>query len=88
MARIPLLDPDDENLDPAARQALLEWQANARQLSARTTGRTPNIIRAMANHPGLLATFRNFVYGPQARISPAQRELAYLTASVVNNCHY
>jgi alkylhydroperoxidase family enzyme len=46
----------------------------------------------MANHAGLLAGLMgglgSSVYGPGAHITPSQRELAYLTASVSNRCHY
>ena len=80
MARVPLPDPDDADLDPAVREALL-------QLSSSPHG-TPNVIRALANHPGLLRSPMQFLYGPDAHITPVQRELAYLTASAVNNCHY
>ena len=41
----------------------------------------------MANHPGLMRN-RQIVYSREAQITPVQRELAYLTASVVNSCHY
>jgi hypothetical protein len=80
VARLPLVNPDDPNLDPAVRTLLAEL------------GRQPygaaNVIRAMANHPGLMRNSAQFVYGPDAHITPDQRELAYLTASVVNSCHY
>jgi alkylhydroperoxidase family enzyme len=49
-----------------------------------------NVYRAVANHPRALQAFAamgGFVYGETA-ITAAQRELAYLTASAVNNCHY
>ena len=50
----------------------------------------PNVFRAIANHPGAaeaFATFGKALYF-NGCITPAQRELAYLTASVVNQCHY
>jgi alkylhydroperoxidase family enzyme len=80
VARIPLVDPEDPDLDPTVR----------RRLTA-TTGSligVPNVLRALANHPGLLGGFSHVVYGPDALITAAQRELAYLTASVTNSCHY
>jgi hypothetical protein len=80
VARIPLIDPDDPSFHPALRQELLKW-------SFGPSG-APNVIRAMANHPLLLRGLAHPVYGPEARITPAQRELAYLTASVANRCHY
>ena len=42
----------------------------------------------MANHPGILRDGAQVAYRPGSLISAADRELAYLTASVVNNCHY
>ena len=53
-------------------------------------GDLPNVYRAIANHPGALdafSAFGKFVYS-EASLTPAQRELAYLTASVTNSCHY
>jgi alkylhydroperoxidase family enzyme len=87
VARIPLIDPEDSGADPTARRALREW---IELTSGTTTGRSaaPNVIRAMANHPDLLFNLRSQAYGPHARITPTQRELAYLTASVANSCHY
>ena len=44
----------------------------------------------MANHPDAFAgllTFGQAAYQGNS-LTPAQRELAYLTASVTNDCHY
>jgi hypothetical protein len=87
VARIPLVDPEDPNVDPAARLALREW-IEAMSGRTNTLVPAPNVIRAMANHPRLLLNLRNQVSGSDSRITPAQRELAYLTASVANSCHY
>jgi hypothetical protein len=88
MARIPLVDPNDPHLDPAVRD-LYAQMANRDVVMA---DQIHNVIRAMANHVGLLGGLLHglggSVYGPDAHISPAQRELAYLTASVINSCHY
>ena len=84
MARIPLVDSDDENADPLARQTL----EHVRALRGRTVD--PNVYRAMANHPQALqklVEFGTVVYFDNS-MTPAQRELAYLTASVTNECHY
>ena len=81
MTRIPLVSSDDDDADPAAREVL------------RSAGRgsiEPNVYRAMANHPEALRTMLEFgkvVYFDNA-MTPAQRELAYLTASLTNDCHY
>lgn len=80
MARLPLVNLDDPNVDPGVRALLAELDRQPYGAS--------NVIRAMANHPGLLRNSAQFVYGPDAHITTAQRELAYLTASVVNSCHY
>ena len=84
MARIPLVDRSDPNCDPDAADALLA--------SARSRHRSvdPNVYRAMANHPQALRKFVEFgsaIYF-QNSMTPAQRELAYLGASVANDCHY
>jgi alkylhydroperoxidase family enzyme len=82
MNRIPLVDPDDPEADPKARTLLLRLRAQ--------TGRDINVLRALANHPDVLEHFLHL--GDQPRPAPhitaAQRELAYLTASVANDCHY
>lgn len=77
MARIPLVDPEDAH----GREVLERVSRGAYQ---------PNVYRAIANHPEALDAIGRFgsaVYFDNA-LTPAQRELAYLTASVVNHCHY
>ena len=84
MARIPLVDSADEGSDPLARQTL----EHVRALRGRAVD--PNVYRAMANHPlalQKLVEFGTVVYFDNS-MTPAQRELAYLTASVTNECHY
>ena len=84
MARIPLVDSADEGTDPLARQTL----ERVRALRGRAVD--PNVYRAMANHPlalQKLVEFGTVVYFENS-MTPAQRELAYLTASVTNECHY
>ena len=82
MTRIPLVDPDDPNADPKARSLLLELRQRS--------GRDINVLRALANHPDLLETFLHLGAqpAPTPHIRPDQRELAYLTSSVANDCHY
>ena len=80
MARIPLIDPESDDGDPAGRAAL---ERGGRSIH-------PNVFRAMANHPDAFEGFMalgNAAYF-QNSLTPAQRERAYLTASVVNDCHY
>ena len=84
MARIPLVDSADEGTDPLARQTL----EHVRALRGRAVD--PNVYRAMANHPlalQKLVEFGTVVYFDNS-MTPAQRELAYLSASVTNECHY
>lgn len=82
MARIPLVDPDDPEADPKARALLLKLRESA--------GRDVNVLRALANHPDVLESFLHLGAqpAPRAYLRPDQRELAYLTASVANDCHY
>ena len=85
MARIPLQDPDDPNIDPKAK-ALLEGVRDAQPEVG-----ILNVHRALANHPEAMeplfalldkAYFSNSL--PDAR----QRELPYLTSALANNCFY
>ncbi len=82
MTRIPLVDPDDPNLDDATRGLLQGARAAA--------GRDYNIYRAIANHPEALQGFAHF--GASAyflsSLPTDLRELAYLGASVASDCHY
>jgi alkylhydroperoxidase family enzyme len=84
MSRLPLLDPDDPAVDPEVRRLLGELRALGEG------GRLPNVMRAFANHPGALRFLAGAVsaFYRSGLITPAQRELAYLTASAINNCHY
>jgi alkylhydroperoxidase family enzyme len=84
MGRLPLVDSDSDDADPLARQMLHAVSA------ARGRSVDPNVYRAVANHPQALQAMVQFgtVVYFQNTMSPAQRELAYLTASVTNECHY
>ena len=78
------MDSADENADPLARSVLDAVRA------ARGRSVDPNVYRAIANHPRALQAMVQFgtVVYFQNSMTPAQRELAYLTASVTNDCHY
>ena len=84
MARLPLVDPNATGTDPLAAQVL-------RQVTGeRGRAVPPNVYRAVANHPAALqkmVEFGTVVYFANS-MTPAQRELAYLTASLTNDCHY
>ncbi len=84
MGRLPLVDSSSDDADPLARQVLQAVSA------ARGRSVDPNVYRAVANHPQALQAMVQFgtVVYFQNTMSPAQRELAYLTASVTNECHY
>jgi alkylhydroperoxidase family enzyme len=80
VARIPLVDPD---ADPGG-------SSERTGAGAIPPGVHPNVLRAIANHPGAqrgFGAFAGFVYG-ESSLSPGHRELAYLTASAANRCHY
>ena len=83
MARIPILHEDDPATPDDARAYL--------QQAGATRGRLINIYRAMANRPEAGRAFShlaNAVYRGTTTLSPKHAELAYLTATVVNNCYY
>jgi hypothetical protein len=79
--RIPLVDPDDDDVDASTR---------ARLSTMRDIGADFNVMRAMANHPGILDGFMKFSAAAYwgSSVEPPLRELAYLTASAENRCHY
>jgi len=83
MARIPILQEDDTSTSPEARAYLQE--------AGQARGRLVNIYRAMANRPEAGRAFSalaNTVYRGTTTLTPKHGELAYLTATVVNNCYY
>jgi alkylhydroperoxidase family enzyme len=83
MARIPILQEDDPTIPEDARAYL--------QQAGKARGRLLNIYRAMANRPETgraFSTLANTVYRGTTTLEPKHAELAYLTATVVNNCHY
>jgi alkylhydroperoxidase family enzyme len=82
MARIPLLDPDDPSIDAEARDRLLR--------SRERLGGDINYFLALANSVEALdavTAFNKAAYFGR-HIDPRLTELAYLTASVTNRCHY
>jgi alkylhydroperoxidase family enzyme len=83
VARIPILREDDPATSEDAKQFLRQAEASR--------GRLVNIYRAMANRPEAGRAFVNFagtVYRGRTTLDPGHAELAYLTATVVNNCYY
>lgn len=84
MARLPLVSAQDPETPALAREVLQQVTA----LRDRVV--EPNVYRAVANHPEALQALVQFgtVVYFQNSMTPAQRELVYLTASVTNDCHY
>ena len=83
MARIPLLHDDTPGIS-AQQRATLE---SARQ----QRGTLLNVYRAMANRPEAARAFSGMVqtvYRSQSTLEPKHGELAYLTATAVNDCYY
>lgn len=83
MARIPVWNEHDETTPEEIREAL--------EYTGETFGGNLNVLRVMANHPDVARRFVDLAmvsYGEGSTITPAERELAYTTATVINNCHY
>lgn len=83
MARIPILDENDPDIAAEAREALQEAGA--------ARGRLVNVYRALANRPEALKAMSGLLqtaYRKDSTLKPQHGELAYLTATTVNNCFY
>lgn len=83
MARIPIWDEKSPETPEDIRDAL--------EYVEQGFGPPLNIQREMANHPEMVKSFMDLAlvsYGGNSTITPAQRELAYTTTTVVNDCHY
>jgi hypothetical protein len=83
VARIPIL----QETDPALTDGPAAFLAEA----GKARGRLLNIYRAMANRPPAGRAFSELVrtvYRSRSTLAPRHGELAYLTATVVNNCFY
>jgi alkylhydroperoxidase family enzyme len=83
MARIPILQESDPGLIEDQRAFLAD--------AGKARGRLLNIYRAMANRPPAGRAFAEMVrtvYRSRSTLTPKHGELAYLTATVVNNCFY
>lgn len=81
LGRIPLVDENDPNSSPQAREVL--------GIIKEKRGRVLNVYRGMANHPeiaGMVAGL--YVRARSGHLSEQEAELAYTAASAANNCHY
>lgn len=83
MARIPILDEHDPAAPLASREALA--------IAGEARGRVLNVYRALANRPSALVALTQLidtVYRRNSTLEPRHGELAYLTATAVNDCFY
>jgi alkylhydroperoxidase family enzyme len=83
MARIPLV----QETDPAASEDSKAFLAQ----TAKARGRMLNLYRALANRPEAgraLSELIRTVYRSGSTLPQKEAELAYLTATVVNDCYY
>jgi hypothetical protein len=79
VSRLPYVDPRDPNLDPAVRDLMLRPGADVE--------RVVNVVRSLANNGRALRALGELSRVGDS-ITRAQRELAYLTTSLLNNCFY
>lgn len=84
MARIPIWDKNSPETPGEIRESLEHVE--------RVFGGPPfDFHRVMSNHPEMVKRFTELYMvslGENSTITPAHRELAYTTATVINNCHY
>ena len=83
MARIPIIDENDPATGEAAKSAL--------ERAGLARGNVLNVHRALANRPEALDAFTGFiqtVYRGKSTLDRKHGELAYITATAVNNCFY
>lgn len=78
--RIPLVDRDDPSTSPETAALLAQI--------AEGWGLDLNILKAMANNEEMVKAYVAFFSAVFADLPELDRELAYLTVSVVNECHY
>ncbi len=83
MTRMPYVREDDAGASPEALAAFGRWEDVF-------PGQIINLVRLLANDPPLATMFAemNRVIYTQPNLTPAEVELAYTTATVVNECHY
>ena len=72
------------------RVPLAEFEPALKKRLEALWGTPPNLYCALANHPGILEGFMGFSGAAYwgSSVAPPLRELAYLTASSENSCHY
>ncbi len=78
---MPVLPPlKDDQAAPAVKEVFAQLQARLKMV--------PNIYRTMGHAPEVLAASLKFNESIQAGLDAKLRELVYLKASTINNCHY
>lgn len=83
MTRVPVWDADDPETPPEVRDAL--------KYARERFGGNPNVLRVLSNYPEMLRRYvdlSKIPYGDRSTLTPIDRELAYMTATVVNECLY
>jgi alkylhydroperoxidase family enzyme len=82
MARIPIVREDDSRTPLESREFLKRCEGGL--------GEIFNAVRLLANHPQQARALIDFVRSVRHKntLTPTLTELAYTTASVVNDCHY
>ncbi len=76
-----LVEPlSDEHASAAAKATFEKLHATLKMV--------PNIFRTMAHAPDVLDATLAFSATFQSGLDPKLRELAYLMASLINECHY
>ena len=78
---MPVLEPVSD--DTASQPAKLTFEKLHAKLKM-----VPNIFRTMAHAPEVLDATLTFNGSFQSGLDPKLRELAYLKASLLNECHY
>ncbi len=78
---MPVLEPvSDEHASAAAKATFEKLHAKLKMV--------PNAFRTMAHAPEVLDATLAFSATVQSGLDPKLRELAYLKASLINECHY
>lgn len=81
--RIPLWSADDPQTPPDIRDAL--------DYARQRYGGNPNVMRVLSNHPEIARRYidlSKIPYGEASSLTPIDRELAYTTTTMVNQCLY
>jgi hypothetical protein len=80
MARVPYVNVDDPDADPAAVALLQSLEDAGQELL--------NVHRAMANHPEMMARLFDMASSAYfgGSLDARQRELPYLTSAVATEC--